>query len=136
MLRELGYPSAMNIIRIIAATAFLAHVLMGCGWHQHGDVSAKCSVKSSCGQSQGCESSNEQHAPGDHSSQPSETCEVEQCVYLTAPHVDVVVDWNVVPLALSVDTELEPHGFLLANFAAQSHQPHVRRHVALNYFLN
>jgi len=130
----------MNVTRIIAVAAFVFHILVGCGWHQHGAVAAKgdgqhCSVKSHGS----CHAATESTpAEDDFPSENSDDCEIVACVYASVQQVEVpsplqVSAISTVPSAPEYDAGVWGRHEL---GAGELVLPHVRRHVALLCFLN
>lgn len=131
----------MNVTRIIAAAAFAFHILVGCGWHQHGAVAANGDGQRCSAISHGsCHAATE--SPPDEQHSPSENpddCGVVSCVYVSVQQVEVPspTDASAAPIIMP-----PLHEFVSIACSGQGlntgelHSSHVRRHLALRHFLN
>ena len=131
----------MNITRIIAVAAFAFHILVGCGWHQHGASAASGTGQHCSAISHGsCHA--ETDSPPDEQHSPSENpddCGVVSCVYVSAQQVEVPspTDASAAPIIVPSVHEFEPIGCSGRGLdMGKLRPPHVRRHLALRHFLN
>ena len=140
MMRERSFLKTMAFIRIIAAVAFAFHILVGCGSHQHSANAAGNDDQFCSAISHGdCHAGTESPPAGEHSSPGNpDDCEVVACVYVSAPQVEVPAPTQVSVIS-TVPPEYEYDAGIWSRHelnAGELLPPHVRRHVALLYFLN
>ena len=137
---------------LLAIVALALHLLLGCCWHhahgsnetgghQHAHDSAHVHLPSwlCTSHDEHCHHEHEHGDTEDGETTPHAPCSDPQCVYLVVSQLsppaanDLVLPLAFVELPVSCDSQV------VAAFDFPGHSkisPHVRRHLALNHFLN